>query len=420
MQNYPDGLDLRGRANLNCYAIAYLYKITQIFAPDISVEKVAIYYPVILFILILITLFGLTKLLFGESVSLIVVTIFATIPAAVDRTHAGWADRDALSLLAWLVCIYFYVKAYQAHTQEKRYIPFALLSGISMGALGLTWPGVGLLSIIIVTFNTAKLLTRAYDKKKFYIYLCWFIPSILMMLLFTERYSLNHHQAYTLAGMALPTLFTIVVPTLFTIVASLTFLIKQVKARWIRIGSFILLVTSLVILLFVITPPQQLIETFLRPAGKGSFTSTVGEFNKPVLFDWFNNYQLFFIFPLLGVLLLAYSVTKAYQIPMKVVTEIFIITLAVTVVGAHPDIRHRLMEFIYLGCVILMIVTIGVSYFYNSFKKRIQISLETDLFLFFLILGSPHSALCTECISICSIFKSSGSNSWCLWNYIYI
>ena len=26
MQNHPDGLNLQGRANLNCYAIAYLYK----------------------------------------------------------------------------------------------------------------------------------------------------------------------------------------------------------------------------------------------------------------------------------------------------------------------------------------------------------------------------------------------------------
>ncbi len=385
MQNSPDGLDLRGRANLNCYAIAYLYKITRIFAPNISMEKVAIYYPVVLFILILIILFGLTRLLFGESVSLIVVTIFATIPAAVGRTHAGWADRDPLSLLAWLVCMFFYVKAYQMHTQGKRYIPFALLSGISMGALGLTWPGVGLLSIIIVTFNAIKLLTRSYDKKKFYVYLCWFIPSLLMMLLLTERYSSNHHRAYTLAGIALPTLFTIIVPTLFTVVANLTFFIKQVKTRWIRIGSFILLVTILAISMFVVIPPQQLIDTFLHPAGEVSFTSTVAEFKQPSLSDWFNKYRIFFIFPLFGVLLVTYSVTKAYQIPAKVVTGMFAITLAVMIIGAHPNLQHRLIDIIYLGCGIIIIGTIGVSYLYNSFKKRIQTNHETDLLLFFLI-----------------------------------
>ena len=102
MQSYPDGLNLRGRANLNCYALAYLYKAIRTFAPDISIENVAIYYPVILFTLILILFFCLTTLFFDKSTALIAVTIFATIPAAVIRTHAGWADRDPLSLLAWV------------------------------------------------------------------------------------------------------------------------------------------------------------------------------------------------------------------------------------------------------------------------------------------------------------------------------
>ena len=298
MQNYPDGLNLRGRANLNCYGIAYLYKGIRVFAPDVTIEHVAIYYPVILFILILIIFFGLTHLFFDKSISLIAVTIFATIPAAVYRTHAGWADRDALSLLAWLACIYFYVAAYQALSQERgRYLPLALLSGMSLGALGLTWPGVGLLSLIIVVFNTAKLLTRAYDRKKFSLYLCWYIPSVLMMLLFTERYASNPHRAFTLAEMALPTLFAIVVPTVFAIVAGLNILIRQVKARRVRSVLWGILVTSLVVLLFFLVPPQQIIDTFLHPAATDALTSTITEFKEPQLSHWFSRYRFFLFFP---------------------------------------------------------------------------------------------------------------------------
>ena len=382
MQNYPDGLNLRGRANLNCYAIAYLYKSIQFFAPDISIESVAIYYPVICFILILIVFFGLTNLLFGKPTSLIAVTILATIPAALARTHAGWADRDPLALLAWLACIYFYVAAYQALSPERlRYLPLALLSGISMGALGLTWPGVGLLSIIIVVFNTAKLLTRSYDQKKFYLYLCWYLPSVLMMLLLTERYSSNPHRAYTLAEMALPTLFAIVVPTLFTIVAGLGILIRQAKTRWVRSVLWGILVTSLVILLFVLVPPQQIIDTFLHPAGTESFTATVSEFNEPLLSDWFNQYSLFFIFPLLGLLLVTYTVTETYRMHAKAVTGVLAIALAATILSTHPNMQHRLMEMLYLGTVILCIGAIGVSYLRNSYKRQDPINLYTDLLL---------------------------------------
>ena len=386
MQNYPDGLNLRGRANLNCYAIAYLYKGIRTFMPDVTIESVAIYYPIILFISILIIIFSLTNLLFGKSTSLIVVTIFATIPAAVDRTYAGWADRDALSLLIWLACIYFYIAAYQALSQERRrYLPLALLSGISMGALGLTWPGVGLLSLIIVAFNITKLLTRSYDQKKFYIYLCWYIPSILMMLIFTERYSSNPHRAYTLSEMALPTLFAIVVPTTFVIIAGLRILIMRVRTRRVRSVLWGILVTSFVILLFVLVLPQQIIDTFLHPASTESFTATVSEFKEPQLSHWFSRYRLFFIFPVFGLLLVTYIVTEKYSMNAKAVTGVLAVALAATILSTHPNMQHRLMEIVYLGSVILFIGTIGILYLRNAFHRRDCISLYTDLLLFLLI-----------------------------------
>ncbi|RKU18739.1 hypothetical protein C6503_08785 [Candidatus Poribacteria bacterium] len=343
------------------------------------------YYPVILFILTLIIFFGLTNLLFNKSISLIALTIFATIPATIDRTHAGWVDRDPLSLLTWLACVYFYVKAYQALSQEKRYLPLALLSGISMGALGLTWPGVGLLSIIIVVFNAAKLFIRSYDQKKFYIYLCWYIPSVLMMLFFTERYSLNPHRAYTLAEIALPTLFAIIVPTVFAIVAGLGILIRQVKTRRIRSVLWGILVTSFVILLFVLVSPQQIISTFLHPSSTESFTATVSEFHEPSLYSWFNLYGFFFIFLLFGLLLVTYTVTEAYSMNTKAVTGVFAIALAATILSTHPSMPHRLMEIVYLGSVILFIGTIGISYLRSLSRRRDHINLYTDLLLFLLI-----------------------------------
>ena len=386
MQNYPDGLNLRGRANLNCYGIAYLYKGIRVFAPDVTIERVAIYYPVILFILILIIFFGITNLLFDKSISLIAVLIFATIPAAVIRTHAGWADRDALSLLAWLVCIYFYIAAYQVSSQERRrYLPLALLSGMSMGALGLTWPGVGLLSLIIVVFNTAKLLTRSYDRKNFYIYLCWYIPSVLMMLLFTERYASNPHRAYTLAEIALPTLFAIIVPTVFAIIAGLDILIRQVKARRVRSVLSGLLVSSLVILLFVFVSPRQIIGVFLHPASTEAFTATIGEFKEPQLSYWFRPYRLFVIFPLLGLLFVAYTLAKTYRMPAKAVTGVLATALAATILSTHSSLQQRWMEIVYLGAILLFIGTIGWAYLRNPSHKRAPINLYTDRLLLLLI-----------------------------------
>lgn len=382
MQNYPDGLNLQGRANLNCYAIAYLYKAIRTFAPDISIERVAIHYPVILFTLILILFFLLTNLFFNKSTALIAVTIFATIPAAIVRTHAGWADRDPLSLLAWLACIYFYIAAYRALSQKgHRYLLFALLSGISMGALGLTWPGVGLLSLIIVVFNTVKILTHSYDRKNFYIYLCWYLPSILMMLLFTERYSSNPHRAYTLAEMSLPTLFAIVVPTTYIIAVGLGILIRQVKTQSMRRILSGILVTSCVLLLFALVPLQQIINTFLHPATTGSFTATVSEFQEPQIFHWFDRYGFFFVFPLFGVLLVTYTLAEAYRMRAPVVTGMLAMTLAATFLSTHPSMQHKFIEIVYISSVLLFIGTITVCYI----RAEGHIRINTDILLLLLI-----------------------------------
>ena len=385
MQNSPDGLNLRGRSNLNCYAIAYLYKGVRIFAPEISIERVAIYYPVICFALILIVFFALTNLLFNKSIALLAVTIFGTIPGAVIRTHAGWADRDPLSLLVWLVCLYFYVAAYQTLSQDRRYLWLAFLSGVSIGTLGLTWPGVGLLSIIIVAFNSVKLLTQSYDEKKFYVYLCWYIPSVLIMLIFTERYSVNPHRAYTLAEMALPTIFAIIVPTIFTVVVGLSFLIRKVKNRTARRVLWGLVVTNSVILMFVLVPPQEIIDTFLHPAGTDSFIATVSEFREPEFSHWFLWYRLFFIFPLLGLLLVTNTVTKTYRMPAKAVPGMLAIAVTAMILSTHPKLQYELMDVIRLGFVILCIGIITVSYFWHRFNRPANISTYIDLLLLLLI-----------------------------------
>ncbi len=146
-----------------------------------------------------------------------------------------------------------------------------------------------------------------------------------------------------------------------------------------------ILVTSLAIILFVLVPPQQLIDTFLDPAGTESLTSTVGEFNEPSLSDWFNQYSFFFIFPVLGLLLVTYTLTETYRMHAKAVTGMLAIALAATILSTHPDMQHRLMEIIYLGSVILCIGTIGVSYLRNSFKRQDPTNLYTDLLLLLLI-----------------------------------
>ena len=206
-----------------------------------------------------------------------------------------------------------------------------------------------------------------------------------MMLLFTERYASNPHRAFTLAEMALPTLFAIIVPTVFAIVAGLDLLIRQVKARRVRSVLWGLLATSLVILLFVFVSPRQIIAVFLHPASTEALTVTVDEFKAPQLSHWFRLYRLFVIFPLLGLLFVAYTLAKTYRMPAKAVTGVLATALAATILSTHSSLQQRWMDIVYLGAILLFIGTIGWAYLRNPFHKRAPMNLYTDRLLLLLI-----------------------------------
>ena len=379
MQHYPEGLDLRQRANLNCYAIAYFYKLARLFRPNISIEQSTIYYPLFCFILSLLMFFMLARMFLSTSAALFAVTFFVALPGDFVRTHAGWADRDGLSLLEWLMSVFFYVAAHKSTAEGgKRYLLLAVLSGVSTGLLGLTWPGVGSLSVIIVLFSGVKLLTRNFSRREFYVYLCWYVPSVAMMLGFTKRYA-SFDSTYALSA--------IVLPTLFVGLAVLDILIRQVKSSATQKMLYNLLFASLVVLCVIgPAPPERIIFTFLNPAGTEALIRYIGEFRPPNLFTWFEWYLLFVILPPLGVCLAIHKLLKAYRLPAKLLIAIFAVTFTTTILSSVAlPIAPSLVTRAYVGVVMMFLGMVFLSYCSQSARGDTHKDRETDRLLFFAI-----------------------------------
>lgn len=64
MRWLPLGRDMSRQLSLSSYAIACLYKFLRIFKPSITIERAAIYYPVICFSFSLLVFFALIDRLF--------------------------------------------------------------------------------------------------------------------------------------------------------------------------------------------------------------------------------------------------------------------------------------------------------------------------------------------------------------------
>jgi len=116
MRYHPTGWKSEKEPTLVSHFIFICYKIAKLFHSDLSIEAVGILYPPICFGIGLIVFYLLGSRLLSGNVALISVVLLALSPGALDRTVAGFTDKDGLTWLLGLLLYYFYVRAYQTES----------------------------------------------------------------------------------------------------------------------------------------------------------------------------------------------------------------------------------------------------------------------------------------------------------------
>ena len=103
MRSAPLGKETKYQLTFFPYLMAYLYRAIKPFAPEVTIQKVAIILPPILSTAALLMLFVIARKLFDVYTALLSVNIASVSPPLVGRTLAGFADKDGLALLLGLI-----------------------------------------------------------------------------------------------------------------------------------------------------------------------------------------------------------------------------------------------------------------------------------------------------------------------------
>ena len=158
----PIGKDLTQTLPFYSYLLAYSHKVIARFFPKVSLYHVCVYMPVVSFIL------GLGVLL-------------ATLPGTIDRSTAGFGDRDSWCLLIGILAISTYLQALL--TQHSRHRLFwTLASSLSVCIGGLSWEGFSIFLIIIMCVELWRFLTTETEEELGY-YVLWtltFVPLLVL------------------------------------------------------------------------------------------------------------------------------------------------------------------------------------------------------------------------------------------------
>ena len=177
----PLGRDLGQTLNLYGYVLAYTHKaVSQIF-PNITLYHVCLYMLVLCFCIGLGALCLYLYHTYGLLFSSIVGVILATLPGSIERSTAGFGDRDAFCLMIGILTIVTYLSSLQTETPRKRLF-WTLASGFTVFLGGISWEGFGVFLSVIVVVELWRFLTSETEEGLglYGLWVCCFVPTLYL------------------------------------------------------------------------------------------------------------------------------------------------------------------------------------------------------------------------------------------------
>lgn len=365
----PIGRDMTTQLSFSSYVIAYLYKFIRTFKHTVSLHSVALYYPVLCYLLALIILFLLAEKLFNANTALLSVAIASVHSSSLLRSMAGFCDRDALCLTLSLCSFYLYVRRLEAKSLRSSLV-WSGSSGLIMMVLGLTWEGVGIFVSVIILVNLVKLVAGSYTVLDLWSYVAWFTPVLIGLLIFTRTY---RYPSYYGAPFILPALL---VPLVVLFIALVYIIIRRglKQSKWYI--TLAILVCMLGMLLFISASSYTLTSVknnILSPLGLNRLMRSISELQEYSLERWLRTYRFTFFLFSIGALFLLYKISQCLGInPWLAMTSFVIFLISVFYAKIPPHISmipfSSLSPSFFFGSAVLFIAVVLGLYIYS--RKR--------------------------------------------------
>jgi len=173
----PIGRDLEQLLSLYPYMIVYAHKILAFFLPHLTLYDVQLYAPTIFFTLGVCALYlflaDTRGFLFANTVAL----ILATLPGSIERSAAGFSDRDAFVWFLAVLTITTYLWKEQTDIRWRRLL-LTTLSGGSAFLGGLSWEGFGAFICLIIFAELWKFINSDREEalSEFLLWTTMFVP----------------------------------------------------------------------------------------------------------------------------------------------------------------------------------------------------------------------------------------------------
>lgn len=404
----PIGRDLGQTLNLYGYTLAYAHKAAAWIFPNLTLYDVCLYMPVICFCIGLGALCLYLYHTYGLLFSSIVGVLLATLPGSIERSTAGFGDRDAFCLMIGILAVTTYLVSVQAQRRCIRLF-WMLISGFIVFLGGLSWEGFGVFLSVIIVVELWRFLTSETEEGLGH-YTLWVLTFVPTLWLASPAYRNGYGFAEHLAAFVLtPPLVLLGMRVLRGLLVSKVGKLRP-HARPLALG--LTFVSSTLALGYVLIQHSTFINTTV-PLSQNPVMQAMTELQAPNFKYWASRYGTVVFFGGIGSILTPLYRWRGGGVMFAIPIAVF----TLTVFFRQPldkiwgeDLGNFLFGIAIAGCAIVFLLLAGrktyipneLVYIAFTFWFLGWIALSRDARRYDFFIGVPLSIFTAELIQFLS------------------
>ena len=374
----PLGRDLEQTLNLYSYALAYAHKALVLLFPNLSLYQVTLYAPTVCFVIGLACLCLFFYQTHGIFFSCIMGMLLATFPGTIDRSIAGFSDRDSWCLMLGILAVTTYLISLETQHPRKRFL-WTLASGFTVFLGGMSWEGFGVFLCLLLVVELWRFLTSQREEG-LGLYLLWVFCFVPTLYLISPAYRSGQGFATHLFA------FMLVPPMALLGGRSLRHLLLSKMKRLRPHGRKVSLVLTLAGVGLALGYTLMQFDTFASTTvllSRNRLMQSIGELQPQDYSDWVRQYGNLFIVGSIGLITASAQLCKKNGTLFVFPVSLFILTTF------FQDPLHRLLgseraSHLFFGSIALVIlISLTVAYRKPTQRKNELITVAYATCFFF-------------------------------------
>ena len=296
----PLGRDYEQSLNAYAYGVAYTHKAITVLFGNVSLYQVSLFSPAVCFVFGLAVLCLFLHRTFGWLFSSVVGIFLATLPGTIERSAAGFSDRDSWCLMLGIFAVITYLASGETQVPRRRRL-LTLASGFSVFLGGLSWEGFGVFVSVILVMELWRFLTSEKEEGLglYALWVCAFVPTLYLA---SPAYrSGEGFTTHLFSFMLVPPLFLLAIRALRAVLITKSPLADKVRPH-VKNLSLGFVLASVAFALGYVWLQFDTFAITTVPLSPNALMQTVGELNTPDYRYWVFRYGSLFFLGSLGLI----------------------------------------------------------------------------------------------------------------------